>query len=132
MLDRVTSRTQTNKTPVVASGNGVASFAWVGDEDVFSLLFNPEQDLALKVGIDLTAPSQSFAGATGKITDITKLKDLKKLKDMASGKKLGKKVSKLQSLKGLQDLGKGTVKLGKGTLKITGKVTMAATNATRP
>ena len=71
----------------------VASFAWVGDEDVFSLLYNPEQDLALKVGIDLSAPTQS-------ITDITKLKDLITLKDMASGKKLGKKISKLQSLKG--------------------------------
>lgn len=82
----------------------VAAFAWVGDEDVFSLLYNPEQDLALKVGIDLSAPTQSlgkeFASAAGKISDIAKLKDLKMLKDIASGKKLGKKVSKLQSLKG--------------------------------
>lgn len=89
---------------ILCSDFSVASFAWVGDEDVFSLLYNPEQDLALKVGIDLSAPTQSlgkdFASAAGKITDITKLKDLRMLKDIASGKKLGKKVSKLQSLKG--------------------------------
>lgn len=82
----------------------VASFAWVGDEDVFSVLHNPEQDLALKVGIDLSAPTQSlgkeFASAAGRITDISKLRELKKLKDIASGKKLGKGVGKLQSLKG--------------------------------
>ncbi len=89
----------------------VASFAWVGDNDVFSILYNPEQDLALKVGINLSAPTQSlgkeFANAAGKITDIAKLRELRKLKDMASGGRLGKGVgrvvggaSKLQSLKG--------------------------------
>eukprot|EP00934_Nitzschia_sp_Nitz4_P002940 Nitzschia sp. Nitz4//scaffold15_size197535//123755//127659//NITZ4_001590-RA/size197535-augustus-gene-0.214-mRNA-1//1//CDS//3329537751//2930//frame0 len=124
VLERVTSRTQINKSAVVASGNGVASFAWVGDADVYSLLYNPEQDQALKVGIDLSAPT---AG------NIAKLRELK-LKDIATGKTLTKGVSKLQSLKGLQDIGKGTVKgvagLGKGTLKMTGKVTLAATRGT--
>lgn len=81
----------------------VASFAWIGDDDVFSLLYNPEQDLALKVGIDLSAPSALYS-ATTMITDIAKLSDLKKLKDIASAKTIANKVvdtaSKLQSLKG--------------------------------
>lgn len=79
----------------------------MGDDDVFSILYNPEMDLALKVGIDLSAPTQSlgkeFANAAGKITDLAKLKELKKLKDIASGKTLGKVVgtaAKLQTLKG--------------------------------
>lgn len=88
----------------------VASFAWVGDDDVFGLLYNPEQDLALKMGIDLSAPTQSlakdFASAAGKITDMAKLSELRKLKDIASGKtfgRVGKMVGttgKLQALKG--------------------------------
>lgn len=83
----------------------------MGDDDVFSILYNPEQDLALKVGIDLSAPTQSlgkeFANAAGRITDIAKLRELRKLKDIATGRSLGKGVgrvvggaSKLQSLKG--------------------------------
>lgn len=148
MLDKVTSRAQTSKSPVVASGNGVSSFAWIGDDDVFAILYNPEQELALKVGIDLSAPTQSlgkeFANAAGRITDIAKLKELRKLKDIATGTGFGRVVggaSKLQALKGLQEIGKGTVKgvagIGKGvgkvsvgTLKMTGKVTLAATKGT--
>ena len=82
LLERVTSRTQTGNSPVVASGNGVSSFAWVGDEDVFSLLYHPEQDLALKVGIDLSAPAASLGKQLANATDVTKLKDLTKLKEL--------------------------------------------------
>ena len=85
----------------------VASFAWIGDDDVFSILYNPEQELALKVGIDLSAPTQSlgkeFANAAGRITDIAKLKELRKLKDIATGTGFGRVVggaSKLQAVKG--------------------------------
>jgi hypothetical protein len=38
----------TGTSPVVACGNGVASFAWIGNEDYFCLLYDPEQDLAQK------------------------------------------------------------------------------------
>lgn len=62
----------------------------MGDNDVFSILYNPEQDRALKVGLDLSAPS-------GKITDVAKLKEIKKF---TTSKKLGK-ITKLQSLKGV-------------------------------
>jgi hypothetical protein len=68
----------------------VSSFAWVGDNEVFCLLYNPEQDLALKAGLDFSAPS-------GKITDMAKLKEFKRF---ANGKKVGT-MAKLQSLKGL-------------------------------
>lgn len=112
LLDMITSRRiPAIKSPMVASGNGgkklnllcghlsaqmrymshsnfeitVASFAWIGDSDVFSLLYNPEQDIALKAGVDLSAPS---------------------VKKLAGGKKLGK-ISKLQSLKGKVTLWSG-------------------------
>ena len=64
---------------------------------MFSLLYNPEQDLALKVGIDLSTPAQSLGK---EFADLAKFMELKKL---TSGKKLGKKVAKLQSLKGMAE-----------------------------
>lgn len=142
MLDRVTSRTQTGASPVVASGNGVSSFAWVGDEDVFCLLYNPEQDLALKVGIDLSAPTASLGKQLANVTDLSKLKDLTKLKELTSlktvrgvGKGVVGTAGKLKSLKGLQEIAsnthkltigsvKGVTKIGVGTVKLTGKVAL--------
>jgi hypothetical protein len=146
MLERVTTRSQTGKSPVVASGNGISSFAWVGDDDVFCLLYNPEQDLALKVGIDLSAPTVSLgkelANMGSQLTDLTKLRDLKKLKDIASMNAAVKGVvgtaGKLKSLKGLQDLGqkatvgtfKGVTRVGVGTMRMTGKVALGTLQGT--
>lgn len=73
------------------------------------MLYNPEQDLALKVGIDLSIPHESLGKEfTG---EIAKLRELKKLRDAASGKKFGRgkgrmlggPAAKLQSLKGMFD-----------------------------
>jgi hypothetical protein len=138
ILDRVSSGSQTaSTTPLVASGNGVSSFAWVGDSDLFSLLYNPEQDLALKVGIDLSAPQatlgKEFANAALKVTDVTKLRELKNLKEIMSmnavtgaGKSVVSTAGKLQTFKGIQELGTGTgkaaLKLGKGSMSLTKKV----------
>lgn len=135
MLDRVTSRNPialgAGNSPVVASGNGVASFSWVGDEDVFALLYDPEQDLALKAGLDLSTPGASMtADAKGKLKELARLKTYKKgVKSMAGT------AGKLKSLEGLRDLGKdtgkaliGVKKLTMGTVKATGKVATGVTS----
>lgn len=142
MLDRVSSGGQTAAKPLVASGNGVASFAWIGDRDLFSLLYNPEQDLALKVGIDLSAPQatlgKELANAAIKVTDVTKLRELKNLKEIMSlnavtgaGKSVVSTAGKLQTFKGIQELGTGTgkaaLKLGKGSVSLTKKVAKGTT-----
>jgi hypothetical protein len=145
MMERVTNRNpnmRTGTSPVVASGNGVASFAWIGDEDLFCLLYDPEQDLALKMGIDLST------GEVGKDFDVSKMTELKKLKELARLKTYKKGVKsvvgtagKLKTLDGLKDLGKDTGKLGMGamkgvkkfslgTVKLTGKVAAGASQAT--
>lgn len=145
MLQRVSSRSDSNSQPVVASGNGVSSFAWVGDEDVFCILYNPEQDLALKVGIDLSAPTASlgkeFANVAGKMTDLAKLKELRKFKELASAKAFVGTASKLKSLEGLRDLAggarnatigsvKGVTKLGMGSVKLTSKMAVGTVMGT--
>lgn len=121
MLERVTSRIQSGTSPVVASGNGVASFAWVGDNDVFCLLYNPEQDLALQMGIDLSAPTESLRRQLAQVTDLkmkTKLKKLASLKTVTSGAKaVGSLTGKLKSLEGIKDIAKGTQKATFGTVK---------------
>jgi hypothetical protein len=139
ILERVTNRNSplvAANNPVVASGTGVASFAWIGDEDVFSLLYDPEQDLALKVGVDLSAPEAA------KLKELKKLKDLARLKTYKKGvKSMVGTAGKLKSLEGLKDLGKDTGKLGLGAVKgvtklslgtvmLTGKVALGATQAT--
>ena len=149
MLQRVSSRTDANSQPVVASGNGVSSFAWVGDEDVFCILYNPEQDLALKVGIDLSAPTASLGKEfAGKMTDLAKLKELRKFKELASintvtggAKALVGTASKLKSLEGLRDLAgnarnatigsvKGVTKLGRDSVKLTSKMAVGTVMGT--
>ena len=152
MLQRVSSRSDVGNKPLVASGNGVASFAWVGDEDVFGLLYDPEQDLALKVGIDLSAPQatlgKELANAAKNATDLRKLKELKRLKDIASVKTvkgsaqmLVGTAAKLKSLEGLREIAKDTGKvatggvkgltnLGVGTVKLTGKVAVGTVKGT--
>lgn len=137
MLERVTSRNPdllAGQSPVVASGNGAASFAWVGDDDVFCLLYDPEQDLALKVGIDLSSPEVGFGR---EFADLTKVKELKKLKELARLKTYKKGVKsmvgtagKLKSLEGLRDLGKDTGKLGIGAVKLTGKLGLGTVKLT--
>jgi len=88
ILHCISSGGKATFSPLVASGDGVSSFAWIGDDDLFGLLYNPEQDLALKVGIDLSAPQatlgRELANAAQKITDVTKLKELKNLKEIMS------------------------------------------------
>jgi len=102
LLESVTDRNRNGrgKSPLVASGTGVASFAWVGDNDVFCLLYDPEQDEALKAGINLGNPEA-----------------LRQPRDYATMKDLGKAVKgtagKLTTIDGLRDLGKDTGKLGK-------------------
>jgi hypothetical protein len=138
MLERVTSRTSAlhaGTSPVVASGNGAASFAWVGDDDVFCLLYDPEQDLALKVGVDLSAPAD--VGFGRELADLTKVKELKKLKELTRLKTYKKGVKsmvgtagKLKSLEGLRDLGKDTGKLGIGAVKLTGKLGLGTVKLT--
>eukprot|EP00980_Cylindrotheca_fusiformis_P022390 scaffold9268_cov133-Cylindrotheca_fusiformis.AAC.1 len=142
MLDRISSGGQTANKPLVASGNGVASFAWIGDSDMYSLLYNPEQDLALKVGIDLSAPhatlGKELANAAIKVTDVTKLRELRNLKEIMSlnavtgaGKSVVNTAGKLQTFKGIQELGTGTgkaaLKLGKGSMSLTKKVAKGTT-----
>lgn len=94
LLESVTDRNRNGrgKSPLVASGTGVASFAWVGDDDVFCLLYDPEQDEALKSGINLGNPEISRTP-----------QDYAKLKDLGQ---------KLTTIDGLRDLGKDTKKLG--------------------
>ncbi|KAG7336508.1 hypothetical protein IV203_038853 [Nitzschia inconspicua] len=142
MMERVTNRapnSMVGNSPVVASGTGVASFAWVGDEDVFCLLYDPEQDLALKVGIDLNSGDTGMD--TTKVNDLTKLKELARLKTYKKGMKtMVGTAGKLKSLEGLRDLGKDTGKIGlgavkgvkklsMGTVKLTGKVALGTTAA---
>ena len=152
LLQKVTSRTESGVSPLVASGTGVASFAWVGDDDVFCLLYNPEQDLALKVGIDLSAPTASLgkelASAARNVTDLAKLKELSKLKELASLNTLTSgaqavvgTASKLKSLEGLREIAntaqkatvgsvKGVTKVGMGTVKLTGKMAVGTVKGT--
>ena len=102
LLESVTDRNRNGrgKSPLVASGTGVSSFAWVGDNDVFCLLYDPEQDEALKAGINLGNPEA-----------------LRQQRDYATIKVLGKAVKgtagKLTTFDGLRDLGKDTTKMGK-------------------
>lgn len=102
LLESVTDRNRNGrgKSPMVASGTGVASFAWVGDDDVFCLLYDPEQDKAIKAGINLGAPE-----AKRQHRDYATIKDL--------GKAVKGTAGKLTTINGLRDLGKDTGKLGK-------------------
>jgi hypothetical protein len=102
LLESVTDRNRNSrgKSPMVASGTGVASFAWVGDDDVFCLLYDPEQDEALKAGINLGAPE-----VERQHRDYATIKDL--------GKAVKGTAGKLTTIDGLRDLGKDTGKLGK-------------------
>ena len=117
-----------SNNPLAASGTGVASFAWVGDSDVFCLLYDPEQDSALKAGINLGAPDANFRGDTFSADKI--IKDLGKMKTYKKGvKSVVGTAGKLKSIEGLRDLGKDTGKLGKGAFKGMKKVTgKASTN----
>ena len=114
LLDRVTARTNiaSGQSAVVSSGNGVTSFAWIGDDDVYSLLYDPEQDLALKVGIDLSAPTAS---------QLSKMKDLTKL-SKGGAKAMAGTAGKLKSLEGLRDIASSTSRATTGTMKGIGKV----------
>ena len=128
ILDRVTNKNSplaAANSPVVASGNGVSSFAWIGDDDVFSLLYDPEQDLALKVGVDLSAPEAA------KLTELKKLKDLARLKTYKQGvKSMVGTAGKLKSLEGLRDLGKDTGKFGLGAMKGVTKLSLGTVKLT--
>jgi len=122
-----------SNNPLAASGTGVASFAWVGDSDVFCLLYDPEQDSALKAGINLGAPDANFRGDTFSADKI--IKDLGKMKTYKKGvKSVVGTAGKLKSIEGLRDLGKDTGKLGKGAFKgmkkVTGKVAVGVTQGT--
>mmetsp|Transcript_14043 Transcript_14043/g.33968 ORF Transcript_14043/g.33968 Transcript_14043/m.33968 type:complete len:1243 (-) Transcript_14043:96-3824(-) len=136
ILDRISSGGKAAFSPLVASGNGVSSFAWIGNDDLFGLLYNPEQDLALKVGIDLSAPQatlgRELANAAQKITDVTKLKELKNLKEIMSlNTGAGKSHGRMHALKGIQELGTGTgkaaMKFTKGSVNLTKKVAKGTT-----
>jgi hypothetical protein len=133
MMERVTNRTanlMTGNSPLVASGNGVASFSWVGDDDVFCLLYDPEQDLALKVGVDLNSGDVGPADST-KMNDLMKLKELARLKTYKKGvKSMVGTAGKLKSLEGLKDLGKDTGKIGLGAVKGVKKLSMGTVKLT--
>jgi hypothetical protein len=128
ILDRVTNKSfplATGNSLVVASGNGVASFAWIGDNDIFSLLYDPEQDLALKVGVNLSAPEAA------KLKELKKLKDLARLKTYKQGvKSMVGTAGKLKSLEGLRDLGKDTGKFGLGAMKGVTKLSLGTVKLT--
>lgn len=114
LLESVTDRNRNGrgKSPLISSGTGVSSFAWVGDDDVFCLLYDPEQDEALKAGINLGNPE-----ARREQREYATIKDL--------GKAVKGTAGKLTTIDGLRDLGKDTGKLGK-----KGIVTMAKGTAT--
>ena len=102
LLESVTDRNRNGrgKSPLVASGTGVACFAWVGDSDVFCLLYDPEQDEALKAGINLGNPEA-----------LRQQRDYRTIKDL--GKAVKGTAGKFTTIDGLRDLGKDTGKLGK-------------------
>jgi hypothetical protein len=130
LLETVTDRNHHHgdKNPVIAGDTGVTSFAWIGDFDVFCLLYDPEQDLALKAGINLGAPEESRRNMDHDVFSADKMiKDLGKMKTYKKGvKTVVGTAGKLKSIEGLRDLGKDTGKLGKGVLegmtKLTGMV----------
>ena len=111
LLESVTDRNRNGrgKSALVASGTGVSSFAWVGDNDVFSLLYDPEQDEALKAGINLGNPE-----ARRQQRDYGTIKDL--------GKAVKGTAGKLTTIDGLRDLGKDTGNMGKKVLAAPLKV----------
>jgi hypothetical protein len=127
LLETVTDRNRHHgdKNPVIAGGTGVTSFAWIGDFDVFCLLYDPEQDLALKAGINLGAPEESRRNTDHDVFSADKMiKDLGKMKTYKKGvKTVVGTAGKLKSIEGLRDLGKDTGKLGKGALKGMTKLT---------
>jgi hypothetical protein len=130
LLETVTDRNRHHgdKNPVIGGGTGVTSFAWIGDFDVFCLLNDPEQDLALKAGINLGAPEASRRNKDHDVFSADKMfKDLGKMKTYKKGvKTVVGTAGKLKSIEGLRDLGKDTGMLGqsalKGMTKLTGKV----------
>ena len=130
LLETVTDRKRHHgdKNPVIAGGTGVTSFAWIGDFDVFCLLYDPEQDLALKAGINLGAPEESRRNTDHDVFSADKMiKNLGKMKTYKKGvKNVVGTAGKLKSIEGLRDLGKDTGKFGKGALtgmtKLTGMV----------
>ena len=128
MLERVKARGKTTVNPLVAGGNGVSSFAWVGDDDIFGLLYNPEQDSALKTGGGLSVPQATL----GK--ELANVASKMKLKDIASLNAIGGTAGKLQSLKGLQeiarDTGRMTSKIGRGGVKLTKMVARGTVKGT--
>ena len=118
LLESVTDRNRNGrgKSPLVASGTGVVSFAWIGDGDVFSVLYDPEQDNALKAGINLGAPE-----IKREQRDHVTMKDL--------GMAVVGTAGKLTSIEGLRDLGKDTGKLGKKGIVMMAEGTTAVVTA---
>ena len=135
MLQRVSSRADTGSPPVVASGTGVTSFAWIGDDDIFSVLYHPEQDLALQTGVDLSAPTASLgkdlAHAAKNVTDLKKLKELANIQSVKGAAKKSKKLVTKMAV-GTQKATLGTTKgMAKMTVGGASKVVGGASKATK-
>ena len=117
--DRNRNRNNNNghtRNPLMAGGTGITSFAWVGDDDVFCLLYDPEQDEALKAGINLGAPE---ASKWGELTADKMIKNLGKIKTYKKGAKAV--VDTAGKLKDIEGLGKKGLK---GMSRLTGKVAL--------
>ncbi|CAB9515767.1 peptidase S8 and S53, subtilisin, kexin, sedolisin [Seminavis robusta] len=127
VLQRVSQRGSDSASfsAAVATGTGVSSFAWLGENDVFAIIHSPKAEkLGRGTNVDAAYPGtgegKDFAAMSAqKLKEITDIRNLgNNLKDLANVKDLAVNTTKVAT------------KVGVGTVKITAGATIAVAGAT--
>ena len=127
VLQRVSQRSNDSAahSAAVATGTGVSSFAWFGENDVFAIIHSPDADkLGRATTVDAVLPTpgegKDFAAMSAqKLKDLTDIRSLgSNLKDLANVKELAVNTTK------------GATKVVTSTAKIATGAATAVTGAT--
>lgn len=136
VLQRVSQRgNETGSTSaLVATGTGICSFAWIGEDDMYAIINVPDANLFLRdTTVDAATPStgegsKDFAAMSAqKLKDLADIRNVKgNIKDLANVKGLA-----VHTAKGTTKVVTATAKLGIGaTTAVTGAVTGATVKVT--
>lgn len=115
VLQRVSQRGKDNTSAAaVASGTGVSSFAWIGENDLFAIIHSPDADkLGQASSLDAVTPT-----ITGESKDFAAV-SAQKLKDLTDIRNLGSNLKDLADVKGLAvNTTKGAAKVVTSTAKV--------------
>jgi hypothetical protein len=135
VLRRVSQRSKdgTSTSASVASGTGVSSFAWIGENNVYAVIHSPDAEkLGQASSVDAVTPTvgegKDFSALSAqKLKDLTDIRNLgNNLKDLANVKDLA-----VNTTKGATKVVTSTAKIATGAAISTGKAGLSATKAVK-